>query len=376
MSTTLFHKINKPTVNNNFFFFQPRDKFVSKFFSIVKQFFAFALLSILFSYQDIQPGPRQAACFIYSPVTKSLLLIDGFTIHPPDGKSIVFGWNNEHWDKISVEGPDTKTLSSGALSSDNNKIVVFGGIGKNGYTDLHGDTWEFDGTSWQKLETNDIGTRDHHKMVYAQNIHAFVMYGGQNSQRKGDSSTWLLQANKWSELKITGPGIRYHFGMAYDPFRKKVLLYGGLNESGLQKDTWEFDGKNWSMITKEGPGSRSRFAMVYDPERKMVLLYGGDAGKKKVDSTISPDGELWDLYGDIWGWNGKKWILINDDGPKRMLPALGYDESKRMLVLYGGGDEFQHTHSDTWQLQNSKWVKLMDNGTWQWNGREYEKIAE
>ena len=336
--------------------------------------FLFACFVSILLYSSEGPDARESACLVYSPVTRSLLLIDGYCAHPNDNRSNVYSWNERAWSKIVAEGPDTKTLSSGALNTDNNEVVVFGGIGKNGYDDLHGDTWSFDGKVWHKVQTNPIGTRDHHKMVYDQELHSFIMYGGQNTERKMDSSTWMLKGNTWTELKIKGPGARFHFGMAYDPLRKKVVLYGGYNEKGLQEDTWEFDGQKWELVTTNGPGPRGRFAMTYDGSREMVVLYGGDVSKKKVNSSSSE--EVWDVRGDTWGWNGKQWTKISDGGPERMMAALGYDDAKKMLVLFGGGDRDETNYSETWQLQRDKWVKVSDNGALRWNGREYEKVGE
>jgi hypothetical protein len=341
---------------------------------MLKQFFANALLAILIFQPGTSPGPRSGACLIYSPVRKTLLLIDGYSIHPADGKSVVFEWKNNEWHLIPAEGPATKGLSSGDCNSDINAIVIFGGVGKNGYSDRHNDTWMFVESGWKKIETNDIGTRDHHRMVYDRAIHSFVLYGGQSGEHKPDTTTWLLDGNAWRGLKLAGPGIRYHFGMCYDPVREKVVLFGGVTDSSLQGDTWEFDGKQWDLVSTGGPGPRSRVAMCYDAGRKMVLLYGGDNGKRKVDSTLSANGELWNVHGDLWGWNGKKWTLINNNGPQRMMAAMSYDVNRSTIVLYGGGDENQYTHADTWELENNSWKKLNDGGTWHWDGKGFSKI--
>ncbi len=253
------------------------------------------------------PDARVTANLIYCPRTASLLLIDGYSKHPADGMNNVYSWDGKKWKKIIASGPDSKSLSVAAFDTKNNKIVVFGGVGSKGYESLCGDTWEFNGKQWQQLKTNDIGTRDHDKMVYAANLDAFVMYGGQNQKRDNDSSTWILKDREWKELKIAGPGSRFHFGMVYDPSRNKVVLYGGYNSQGLQQDTWEFDGERWQLITTEGPGLRGGFSMVYDESRKMSILYGGDVWKKKVDNTVSSDGEIWDVRGDTWGWDGDRW---------------------------------------------------------------------
>ena len=341
----------------------------------MKQVFLFVLAAnLVFTEPNEQPDARVTANFIYSPKTNSLLLIDGYTKHPPDGRNNVYSWDGKEWKKISASGPDTKSLSTGALNTKNNNVVVFGGIGAKGYESLHGDTWEFDGMQWQQINTNSIGTRDHDKMVYASALDAFVMYGGQDTKRDGDSATWLLKNGEWKELKIAGPGDRFHFGMVYDPLRKKVVLYGGYNKKGLQSDTWEFDGEKWKLVTTEGPGPRGRFSMVYDESRKMSILFGGDVWKKKVDTSVSADGELWDIRGDTWGWDGSQWKKISEGGPERMLAALGYDMSRKKLVLFGGGDAHQTNYADTWEFQNDKWIKVADNGAWIWNGKEYEKV--
>ena len=293
-------------------------------------------------------------------------------IYPAEDND-VYSWDGKAWGKIKAQGPPAKTLSSGALNGSTGDVCIFGGIGKKGYQELYGDTWRFDGNDWRSLKTNNIGTRDHHKMVYAQHLRCFVLYGGFNGRRERDSSTWILQNSRWSELHLKGPGSRYHFGMAYDAFRKKVVLYGGYNYAGIQKDTWEFDGQKWKKVSEEGPGNRGRFCMAYDTERKMVILHGGDAWKKSVDTSVKKEGETWDVKGDTWGWNGKQWILISKDGPARMLSALGYDAERKTLVLYGGIDGDETGYSDTWEFRNNVWVKMAENDRLKWNGKEFVK---
>lgn len=321
-----------------------------------------------------QPDARVTGNLIYSAITHSLLLIDGYTQHPADGKNSVYSWNGKVWEKINASGPDTKSLSTAALNTNTNEVVVFGGVGSKDYESLYGDTWSFNGKQWREIKTNNIGTRDHCRMVYDAQLDAFVMYGGQNEKRNNDSSTWILKNGQWQELKIEGPGSRFHFGMAYDPLRHKVVLYGGYNSTGLQQDTWEFDGVAWKHITNDGPGLRGRFSMTYDESRKMVILYGGDVWKKKVDTSVNADGEIWDIRSDTWGWDGKTWKELSAEGPARMLAALGFDASRNKLVLFGGGDELERNYADTWEFENNKWVKLADNGVWKWNGKDYEQI--
>ena len=332
---------------------------------LIALFFSVSLLPF---FSTINPGPRQSGALIYFPPLSSLVLLDGFVVHPQQGNE-AWSWNGREWRKTEAIGPDTKTLSSGDYDSDQKRLVMFGGIGSKGYESLHGDTWAFDGVHWKKINTNTIGTRDHHKMVYLTHESAFLLYGGQDSLRKFDSSTWILKNGQWQKMDLPGPGARFHFGMAYDKERKVVVLYGGYNRDGLQQDTWEFDGQHWKEIKITGPGPRGRFAMSYDSDRKMVIMFGGDVWKKKT-----ADGEVWDVRGDLWGFDGKAWQKLSGEGPARMMASLGYDPKRKVVVVFGGGGEAEQTFADTWEFANNKWSRKDNDGAWKWDGKEYKKI--
>ena len=335
---------------------------------------AWLLVAILFSQSaSAQPEPRETGYLFYLPAEKSLFLFDGFVIHPDSASYLVWKWDGSRWNSKKTPGPPMKTLSSGGYNTRTGEVVLFGGIGKRGYEDLRKDSWSFNGQRWKEIHTNDIDTRDHHKMIYMEHLGCFLLYGGQNSKRDSDSTTWLLRDSLWTSLAVKGPGPRYHFGMAYDPVRKKAVLYGGYGPRGIQQDTWEFDGTIWSKITEDGPGPRGRFSMTWDSDRKMVIMHGGDVWKKKVDSSVYKDGEIWDLRGDTWGWDGKTWVKIADNGPARMLVALGYDDNRHVLVAFGGGAPGveDYMFSDTWELKGNQWVQVDKGAAWKWNGREY-----
>ncbi|MFI5156718.1 MAG: hypothetical protein ACHQEM_11055, partial [Chitinophagales bacterium] len=314
-----------------------------------------------------QPGPRVTGVFCYYPPMHALLLFDGYTIHPEDGSDPVWSWDGKKWKSVQLSGAPSKSLSSGDYDPDKQVVTLFGGIGKGHYDDLHGDAWSFDGLRWARSDSEQIGTRDHHKMVYANHLKSFVMYGGSNTNRSFDSSTWIFKEGRWRKLNIPGPGSRFHFGMTYDPLRQRVVLYGGYSASGIREDTWEFDGSYWKKIETTGPGPRGRSVMLYDPELKQVILYGGDAGKIKVDKSVNPEGEIWDVRGDTWAWDGTKWTKIAEGGPGRMLPALGFDPERKVLVLYGGGGASTEDYADTWEFQNSHWERIINGGIWKWD---------
>lgn len=160
-----------------------------------------------FVHTSAQQAPlgRASAHLFYFPPLKYPILIDGY--EKMDNRpefSEVWQWKNNRWKKINIGGYDSRTLSAAAINTDKNELYVFGGIGREGYNSKKSDMYKFYGSAWKQIETNDIGTRDHHEMVYASHLKSLIMYGGVNAERMYDSLTWLFQDNQWKSLKIDG----------------------------------------------------------------------------------------------------------------------------------------------------------------------------
>lgn len=307
------------------------------------------------------PDCRTSALLIYHPKTKALLLFDGYQIHLDSNKSDVWKWDGRRWGWIPAAGPGSRSLSAGSLNLQTGSIQMFGGIGKGGYeTGKKDDSWIFDGDDWKDAKLTKIGSRDHHKMVYDDKLHSFVLYGGLDANREYDTTTWIIQGNNIIPLKIASPGPRYHFGMAYDKLRKKVVLYGGGNKL-TRDEVWEFDGKKWEKITVKGvsPGGRTWHNLVYSDLLKMIVMHGGN------ETT----------QGWTWGWSGREWKKIAEDGPVGNLQALGYDPHRKAIVAYGGSHD-NIIYSHLWELKDGKWKKLIDNGRWKYIDNQLVKMAD
>jgi hypothetical protein len=323
--------------------------------------FSIALLftaSGVSAQQNDLPIARSSAHLIYSEKSKALMLLDGYQLHLDSTQSDVWAWDGivwKHWVKF---GPGSRSLTAMALNRKSGIIYSFAGLGKLNYESKKGDTWAFDGEKWEMIGTNNIGTRDHHKMVYADHLNAFVLYGGVTSTRENDTTTWIFKNEKFTPLEVPGPGIRYHFGMAYDRHRQRVVLYGGGQEPS-RDETWEFDGQRWKkMTTIENPGKRIGLNMVYDEDRKMTVLHGADDA------------------GTTWAWNGSVWKKIAEGGPAVVLPALGYDPTRKKIVAFGGSGKNNTITSALWELdEKGVWKKISDNGTWQWVDKGFKQVS-
>jgi hypothetical protein len=327
-----------------------------------KSIFLYGILSFFFAttalpQSDLMPDGRTSGLLVYHPPSKAMLLIDGYQFHTNAGQNDVWKWDGKQWQKLTASGPGSKSLSAGDLDPKSNSVFIFGGIGEGTYDDLKKDLWSFDGKNWVQIPLNDIGTRDHHEMIYFEPLGGFILYGGLNEKREYDTTTWLIKNEKASSMNISGPGPRYHFSMAYDKGRKRLVLYGGGKDKA--RDThWEFDGTRWrqfKLVTN--PGKRIRHSLVYDEANRLILMHGGD------DTGIT------------WGWNGNEWKKVAEGGPVADLIALGYDPIRKVVVAFGGSGPKSTLTSALWELKNFQWKKITDNGTWQWVNNELVRVT-
>ena len=105
-----------------------------------------------------------------------------------------------------------------------------------------------------------------------------MLFGGTSAPRPDSPSlgdTWEWDGRRWARVDVTGPSARDHTQMVYDPVRRVVVLHGGgLDQAATE--TWTYDGRAWTRASFTGP-SRRYAKMVFDARGKAVQLYGGFA---------------------------------------------------------------------------------------------------
>ncbi len=304
-------------------------------------------------FNDFFPGFREQATLVYHPKSNGLLLIGGFPLIPDSTESDAWKWDQNKWTKVASKGPGSRYFFYGGLNSITGNIELFAGTGIGEYSDLRKDLWAFDGANWSVIPSDDIGTRDHHTMIYADNLDAFVLYGGVKTDRSYDTTTWLLRKGKFESLDIPGPGVRYHSAMVYDKRRKKVVLYGGGDHP---EEHWEFDGKKWDKIERHvNPGVRYNANLVYDEQQKLIILHGG---RKFFNSPENFNTQV------TWSWDGKEWKKITEAD---IFPiGMAYHPGRKSVIAYGftAGDPNAERNIALWELKNNSWKKIADYGKW------------
>ena len=320
-------------------------------------FYAFCWLLPVLSFcqqstpATLFPADVSGASFVYHPKSESLLLIGGSSIIPDSARSDVWKWNGKTWSKIEAAGPGSRNFFPGVLNTKTGYIYSYAGMDAIGNASLK-DMWSFNGKKWSRVTTTDIGTHDHHNMVYIDHLDAFLVYGGNiNKYPNFDTATWILKDGNFTKLNIPGPGFRWHYGIVYDKNRKKVVMYGG----GEKPDEhWEFDGAKWTKINSEvNPGRRLYHRMVYNEDAKTVIVHGGMVNQ-------NPGDPVHNVTPTTWAWDGSTWKKIAEDPVFAM--AMGYDAKRKKVVMYGKDGRSENSNFGLWELNNDKWIRIADYG--------------
>jgi hypothetical protein len=177
--------------------------------------------------------------------------------------------------------------------------VLFGGARPSGGAELD-DTWEWDGLRWQRM--TDSGASGNppgrvlHAMAYDDSRGRVVLFGGASlasGKPEPFGDTWEWDGRAWRRIDVTGPEARDHVAMTYSPAHRAIVLHGGgTPAAGMLGDTWLYDGRAWTRLLDAGP-ARGRHRLVYAPAERTVLLYGGYDGRRRTS-------EIWTLRARAW----------------------------------------------------------------------------
>ncbi len=217
-----------------------------------------------------------------------MLLFEG-----SDGST--WSWDGSAWQQVATAGPGPRFGAALAWDEGRDVVLLFGGsLGS-----LLGDTWAWDGSAWSQLQPATAPrARERAAMVYDARRDRIVLSGGSTRAPgpPGPGDTWEWDGQTWQErLSSTAPFVpRLDAAMTYDVARERVVLHGGQVASGLlwSNDTWEWDGAEWwSVTTPVTPPRRfvlGRSALVYDSRAARSVLFAG-VGRRL---------EIWD-YGAV-----------------------------------------------------------------------------
>ncbi len=258
------------------------------------------------------------------------------------------------------------------------QVVLFGGRDATG-TAL-GDTWVFDGATWQPRAAGGPAARWGHAMAFDAARSETLLFGGSVGSRE----TWLWNGTVWRQATpATSPPGRRAARLAHDSARGVSILFGGLDDNGQPlADTWSWDGTDWTAHAGNAPPPRHGAVVVDDAARARVLLHGGtDGGGRALADTWLWDGSGWQptlpsdppratghaaaydpllqrvvLLGDAthgggtWSWDGTEWARLSSlaTPPPRAAGAAAYDPANAAVLIVGGADAAGRPLDDSW----------------------------
>lgn len=194
------------------------------------------------------PGLREAAGMTYDTKREKIVLFGG--AQSGTMKNDLWEWNGSHWTLVSTEGPSPRFPAGFVYDAANGYVLLFGGHSfENQSFMTFGDTWTWNGTTWEPVETDGPSARDGARGVYVPTFEYILLFGGAeittNIQNLND--TWVWDGRDWEELDTEGPPARVHPVMAFDPEREVIVMTGGSNgPNATLSDTWEWDGESWA----------------------------------------------------------------------------------------------------------------------------------
>jgi hypothetical protein len=257
------------------------------------------------------PTPRTFAAMAYDSARGEVVLfagnrvLFGDSIRPPTMLGDTWLLRGNVWTRVSVPGPSARAEAAMAHDTRRGRTVLFGGrdLLADGSTRRLGDTWEWDGGRWTRVNGTGPTPRSGAAMAYAPEAGGVVLFGGSGGPL-GD--TWRWDGRRWTRLPIPlAPG-RFNTAMARDPRSGRLTRTGGWDGERRVADTWELREHGWVRIDSGGPAARNHAVLVSAPDRGSLLLYGGHDGDR--------------VFADLWERRNGRWLPLEPAEPAARVP--------------------------------------------------------
>ncbi len=317
------------------------------------------------------PSARNGFGLVYDPAVDADVLFGG---QSPECLNHVcndtWEFHYDSWTKVSVkESPPQRWQMSMAYDEQSGDVVLFGGLGIPGACPNNagcGDTWQFNGTTWQQVATDVLcGTtaegpcpaadapspRHEASMTFDYRDNYLLLFGGWNYSTELLGDTWEFSGGAWTKLApAASPTGRYGAGMTFDfsPGDDFVLLVDGSPTVYEEPDAiMAFHGGTWSINappSTSSPGPVVYGSMAYDAADGYVVFVGG------YNSSFGLTEGTWTYAHGVWTH------LIGADPFDTFDAAMAYDPGEGYILLFGGGGGVNWT----WAFHGGIWTELCD----------------
>jgi len=240
---------------------------------------------------DASPPPRAGGALAFDPARGVVVLFGGCshldspltnrTCGGPLGDT--WTWDGVTWRPVG-DGPPARGRATLAWDETRQVLVLFGGrvqadgrCDPAGDTPLCGDTWAWDGASWQRQEPAEAPRprSGHAAATDPATGHAFL-HGGLGARDEVLSDTWRCDEETWTRLDppVSPPALNGH-ALATSASGVNALLIGGESGGVPQQGAWSWDGATWGRRQAvQLPPARNDHGLAPDPTGGWVLAGG------------------------------------------------------------------------------------------------------
>jgi len=292
------------------------------------------------------PSPRSGMSIAYDNAQNRLILFGGTC----SGYACADTWqytSDSGWQLVDTPGPSAREAAYMTYDSARQKIVLFGGhVWAGEHLD---DTWEFDGSRWVQIQTATVPPhRSNQGIAFDENRQTVVMFGGwTDSQLDEDilGDTWEYDGTDWTRINTpTAPAPRSNMKLVYAPSLGGVLLFGGIGRDAIHyDDTWLYNAQGWTQLQPaQSPPARYGYQMTYDSLNQEIVLFGGTRFNAAIEFST---------YADTWLFDGHTWQLVTPmhSPPPTWNAGFAYYPPLQGIFMFGGNSPNQNDlNQDVW----------------------------
>jgi hypothetical protein len=287
--------------------------------------------------QPVAPSLRLRPAVAYDAARDEVVLFGGVSPFPTATFADTWVFDGANWTQRNTPvAPLSRQWATMVYDSARQRLVMFGGYHWTGATwpwQMLGDTWEWDGTSWQQhTPATSPPARNQAGMTYDPVRERVVLFGGyfnNGSTILNYNDTWEWDGTTWIQLtpSTTTPSVRRGPLLFFDATRGHVMMTGGAfdlgtGNSAYKAETWEWDGSDWTQLAPPtDPAATNGESIVIDAARDRAVRYQGLAN------------------GQVYEWDGTDWIARSTAGSAptdRMDFEMAYDSLRQRAVAFGG----------------------------------------
>ena len=307
-------------------------------------------------------GERSAQVMVYDSNRSRIVMFGGRRMdlvkNLPTVLNDTWIFQNGDWSQLGTpNSPPAREQAGAAYDPIRDRIVMFGGSvvssdGKGTISAIH-DTWEFDGTTWNKRGADNAPAVTKPIVTYDEANHQIIMVGldESSSNQTGTAMyTYDSSTGNWNQIKPDGlPACVNESHVAFDGETNSVILTGGVcTDSDSLDSTFSWDGTKWTKVDLGTTTPERTFggAMAYDPNNQRLVLYGGTIafGNIKVGTLA--------FHANQWGT-----VLDPYSPTPRSLPVVFSYPGSNVISVYAGQDEGQ-SYDQFWTFANGQWTQV------------------